>query len=90
MYFQSQTFGGNFHHPNRMYAANQIGVATTLPHSSEVMHVQQNLSNIEHDHGHAVHAVHNQDERFSHREANIASSEVNVLCYVVTGKILLA
>ncbi|XP_026327022.1 pericentriolar material 1 protein isoform X4 [Hyposmocoma kahamanoa] len=72
---QTQTFGGNFHHPNRMYAANQIGVATTLPHSSEAMHVQQNLSNIENDHGHAVHAVHNQDERFSHREANIASSE---------------
>ncbi|KOB64553.1 Uncharacterized protein OBRU01_24030, partial [Operophtera brumata] len=26
---------GNYNLPNRMYAANQIGVATTLPHSTE-------------------------------------------------------
>ncbi|XP_063379631.1 uncharacterized protein LOC134666421 isoform X2 [Cydia fagiglandana] len=62
-------FGGIQNHPmngnyNRMYAANQIGVATTLPHSNENVASRANS-----EHGH------NQDDRFSHRDANIASSE---------------
>lgn len=67
-----------------MYAANQIGVATTLPHSTEAMHGQQNMSeNIENDHGHPMHS---QDERFTHREANVASSEVNktLICFFIS------
>ncbi|XP_031763486.2 pericentriolar material 1 protein isoform X3 [Galleria mellonella] len=69
---QNQNFSGNYHHPNRMYAANQIGVATTLPHSAEVLHGQ--INNIDGEHGHTTHSTHSQDERFSNREA-IASSE---------------
>ncbi|XP_061706728.1 uncharacterized protein LOC133517428 [Cydia pomonella] len=69
------------HHPmngnyNRMYAANQIGVATTLPHSNEnvwkplLTHSNENAkSGTNSEHGH------NQDDRFSQRDANIASSE---------------
>ncbi|CAH0759230.1 unnamed protein product [Diatraea saccharalis] len=69
---QNQTFSANFHHPNRMYAANQIGVATTLPHSTETLHGQQNLSdNLDNDHGHG----HSQDERFAHRDANVVTTE---------------
>ncbi|XP_049888091.1 uncharacterized protein LOC126382335 isoform X3 [Pectinophora gossypiella] len=70
----SQSYSSNYHHPNRMYTANQIGVATTLPHSDNMHH--QNLpSNMENDHSHSAHSAHSQDERFSHRDANIASSE---------------
>ncbi|CAH0397483.1 unnamed protein product [Chilo suppressalis] len=69
---QNQPFSANFLHPNRMYAANQIGVATTLPHSTETLHSQQNLSeNLDNEHGH----IHSQDERFSQRETNVASNE---------------
>lgn len=57
-----------------MYAANQIGVATTLPHSTEALHGQPNMSeNVESEHGHSIQ---NQDERFTHRDTNAASSEV--------------
>ncbi|XP_063530495.1 uncharacterized protein LOC134741589 [Cydia strobilella] len=58
---QNHQMNGNY---NRMYAANQIGVATTLPHSNENVASRANS-----EHGH------NQDDRFSHRDANIASSE---------------
>lgn len=68
---------GIYHHPNRMYAANQIGVATTLPHSSEALHVQQNMSaSAEADRGHSAHSTHSQDDRFSHRDTNVTGSEV--------------
>ncbi|KAM3968337.1 LOW QUALITY PROTEIN: uncharacterized protein ACR2FA_008038 [Aphomia sociella] len=70
---QNQSFSGNYHHPNRMYAANQIGVATTLPHTAEGLHGQI-ANNMDSDHGHPSHSTHSQDERFSNREA-IASSE---------------
>ncbi|XP_063374985.1 uncharacterized protein LOC134662642 [Cydia amplana] len=58
---QNHLMNGNY---NRMYAANQIGVATTLPQSNENVASRANS-----EHGH------NQDDRFSHRDANIASSE---------------
>ncbi|KAH9641025.1 hypothetical protein HF086_015121 [Spodoptera exigua] len=74
---QNQSLGGNYHHANRMYAANQqIGVATTLPHSSEALHLQQNLAvSVDTDHGHSVHSAHSQDDRFSHRDTNVTGSE---------------
>ncbi|XP_075972950.1 uncharacterized protein LOC142974477 isoform X2 [Anticarsia gemmatalis] len=82
---QNQPSGGNYHHPNRMYAANQIGVATTLPHSSESLHVQQGLAGgaePERGHsghsglsGHSAHSDHSHDDRFSHRDANATGSE---------------
>ncbi|KAJ0179369.1 hypothetical protein K1T71_005081 [Dendrolimus kikuchii] len=73
---QNQNFPGNYHHSNRMYAANQIGVATTLPHSSETLHTHQNVANnMENDQGHSVNSTHSQDERYLHRETNMASSE---------------
>lgn len=74
--FQNQSFGGNYQHPNRLFAANQIGVATTLPHSAEGMPGQMS-NNIDNDIGHSAQSTHSQDERFSHRDTNIASSEVN-------------
>nr|XP_037870689.1 myb-like protein I isoform X9 [Bombyx mori] len=72
---QNQPFSGNYHHSNRMYAANQIGVATTLPHSTEALHGQQNMVNGDNELGHSAHSTHSQDERFSHRGTNVASSE---------------
>ncbi|XP_037297200.1 pericentriolar material 1 protein isoform X8 [Manduca sexta] len=73
---QNQAFSGNYHHANRMYAANQIGVATTLPHTAETLHGQQNMTNnVDNDHLHSTHSTHSQDERLSQRENNIASSE---------------
>ncbi|CAH0628846.1 unnamed protein product [Chrysodeixis includens] len=73
---QNQTLSGNYHHPNRMYAANQIGVATTLPHSSEALHVQQNMaSSVDAERGHSAHSTHSQDDRFSHRDTNVTGSE---------------
>lgn len=75
---QTQSLGGNYHHQNRMYAANQIGVATTLPHSSEAMHVQQNImsANVDTERGHSGHSNHSQDDRFSsHRDVNAGSEE---------------
>lgn len=61
-----------------MYAANQqIGVATTLPHSSEALHLQQNMAaSVDTDHGHSVHSAHSQEDRFSHRDTNVTGSEV--------------
>lgn len=68
--------GGTYHH--RMYAANQIGVATTLPHSSDTLHAQQNMStNVDTDHGHSGQSNHSQDDRFSLRETNATGSEVS-------------
>lgn len=62
-----------------MYAANQqIGVATTLPHSSEVLHVPQNMAaSVDTDHGHSAQSSHSQDDRFSQRDANVTGSEVS-------------
>ncbi|XP_046978970.1 putative uncharacterized protein DDB_G0282133 isoform X4 [Vanessa cardui] len=59
------TLSANYHHPSRMYGANQIGVATTLPQSADALSTQ--MSNAEQEHTH--------DDRFSLREGNIASSE---------------
>lgn len=67
---------GNYNH--RMYAANQIGVATTLPHSTEALHAPNTSSNANSEHGHSAHS-NSQDDRFSHRDANIASSEVSLV-----------
>ncbi|XP_026491271.2 putative uncharacterized protein DDB_G0282133 isoform X1 [Vanessa tameamea] len=58
------TLSANYNHPSRMYGANQIGVATTLPQSADTLSAQ--MSNAEHEHPH--------DDRFSLREG-IASSE---------------
>nr|XP_026491275.1 putative uncharacterized protein DDB_G0282133 isoform X4 [Vanessa tameamea] len=58
------TLSANYNHPSRMYGANQIGVATTLPQSADTLSAQ--MSNAEHEHTH--------DDRFSLREG-IASSE---------------
>lgn len=63
-----------------MYAANQIGVATTLPHSTEALLTQQGLDN---EHGNS--SRHSQDERFS-REGNTASGEVSHLIVVIWKK----
>lgn len=63
-----------------MYAANQIGVATTLPQSSETLHTHQNVANnMENDQGHSAYSTHSQDERYLHRETNNASSEVTTI-----------
>ncbi|XP_059060296.1 pericentriolar material 1 protein [Achroia grisella] len=70
---QNQSFSGNYHHQNRMYAANQIGVATTLPHSAEVFHGQI-AKNIDSEHGLHPHSTQGQEERFPNREI-IGSSE---------------
>ncbi|XP_050342182.1 putative mediator of RNA polymerase II transcription subunit 26 isoform X4 [Nymphalis io] len=59
------TLSANYHHPNRMYGANQIGVATTLPQSADALSAQ--MSGADNDHSH--------DDRFSIREGNNASSE---------------
>ncbi|KAI8440269.1 hypothetical protein MSG28_001634 [Choristoneura fumiferana] len=69
---QSHPMNGNYNH--RMYAANQIGVATTLPHSTEALQAPNTSSNANSEHGHSAHS-NSQDDRFSHRDANIASSE---------------
>ena len=83
--FQNQSLSGNYHHANRMFAANQqIGVATTLPHSSEVLHVPQNMAaSVDTDHGHSAHSTHSQDDRFSHRETNVTGSEVSLQHIIV-------
>ncbi|XP_047989274.1 LOW QUALITY PROTEIN: uncharacterized protein LOC125228662 [Leguminivora glycinivorella] len=75
-------FGGMQNHPmngnyNRMYAANQIGVATTLPHSNENVASRANSEhglNQDDRRANSEYGL-NQDDRFSHRDANIASSE---------------
>ncbi|XP_045763567.1 putative uncharacterized protein DDB_G0289263 isoform X4 [Maniola jurtina] len=71
---QNLPLGANYQHPNRMYGANQIGVATTLPQSNEALSVQQLTSSTD-DHARSTHSGHSQDERFSLRDGNIASSE---------------
>ncbi|PZC75861.1 hypothetical protein B5X24_HaOG205563 [Helicoverpa armigera] len=74
---QNQSLSTNYHHANRMYAANQqIGVATTLPQSTEALHIQQNMTaSIDTDHGHSTHSTHSQDDRLSHRDINVTGSE---------------
>ncbi|XP_045525285.1 probable WRKY transcription factor protein 1 isoform X4 [Pieris brassicae] len=57
-----QNVNANYTNSNRMYATNQIGVATTLP--------QDVFSN----ETHSNHSQH-QEDRFSIRDENIASSE---------------
>ncbi|CAK1551834.1 unnamed protein product [Leptosia nina] len=64
-----QNDNANYIVPNRMFATNQIGVATTLPQESFT------ANNMETEHSRSNHSLHNQDDRFSMREANIASSE---------------
>lgn len=76
------TLGPNYHHSNRMYAANQIGVATTLPQSSEVLSAQQlPANNIDHDHARSTHSNHSQDERFYRDGANVVNCEVRFYNY---------
>ncbi|XP_047023771.1 putative uncharacterized protein DDB_G0282133 isoform X1 [Helicoverpa zea] len=74
---QNQSLSTNYHHANRMYAANQqIGVATTLPQSTEALHIQQNMTtSVDTDHGHSTHSTHSQDDRLSHRDINVTGSE---------------
>uniref|UniRef100_A0A2A4JYP4 Pericentriolar material 1 protein C-terminal domain-containing protein n=1 Tax=Heliothis virescens TaxID=7102 RepID=A0A2A4JYP4_HELVI len=74
---QNQSLSTNYHHANRMYAANQqIGVATTLPQSTEALHIQQNMAaSVDTDHGHSTHSTHSQDDRLSHRDINVTGSE---------------
>ncbi|XP_072941830.1 uncharacterized protein [Epargyreus clarus] len=74
---QNMSLSANYHQANRMYAANQIGVATTLPQSSEVLHTSQQMTanNIESEHGRSTRSNHSHEERFSMRDCNIASSE---------------
>ncbi|XP_047522168.1 GATA zinc finger domain-containing protein 7-like isoform X4 [Pieris napi] len=57
-----QNVNANYTNSNRMYATNQIGVATTLP---------QDVFSNETRSNHSQH----QDDRFSIRDGNIASSE---------------
>lgn len=59
-----------------MYGANQIGVATTLPQSSDSVHSGQLTNNMDTEPGRSNQSTHSQDERFSIRDGNIASSEV--------------
>ncbi|XP_045488972.1 probable WRKY transcription factor protein 1 isoform X4 [Pieris rapae] len=58
----TQNVNANYTNPNRMYATNQIGVATTLP---------QDVFSNETRSNHSQH----QEDRFSIRDGNIASSE---------------
>ncbi|XP_060800710.1 pericentriolar material 1 protein isoform X1 [Amyelois transitella] len=72
---QNQSFGGNYQH-SKLYAANQIGVATTLPHSADLtsqLHAQ--ISNNMEDHGHSAQSNHSHDERYSQRDTNVGSGE---------------
>ncbi|XP_034825751.1 putative uncharacterized protein DDB_G0282133 isoform X9 [Maniola hyperantus] len=71
---QNLPLSANYQNPNRMYGANQIGVATTLPQSNEALSGPQLTSSTD-DHARSTHSGHSQDERFSLRDVNIASSE---------------
>ncbi|CAH2092019.1 unnamed protein product [Euphydryas editha] len=63
---QNLTMSANYHNPNRIYGANQIGVATTLPQTGELP------GELEHA---RAQSAHSHDERFSLRDGNVASSE---------------
>ncbi|CAG4940898.1 unnamed protein product [Colias eurytheme] len=66
---QNLSVNANYIHPNRMYATNQIGVATTLPQASEHPHA----NNMDAEHGRSTHSA-QSDDRYM-RDGNIASSE---------------
>ncbi|KPJ01957.1 Pericentriolar material 1 protein [Papilio xuthus] len=72
---QNMVFSGNYNQPNRLFGSNQLGVATTLPQSSDSIHSGQLSNNMETEHGRSNQSTHSQDERFSIRDGNIASSE---------------
>ncbi|XP_038213283.1 pericentriolar material 1 protein [Zerene cesonia] len=68
---QNLSVNANYIHPNRMYATNQIGVATTLPQTSDH---QGHANNMDTDHGRSTHSA-QSDDRYLMRDGNIACSE---------------
>ncbi|XP_041973513.1 pericentriolar material 1 protein-like isoform X2 [Aricia agestis] len=67
-----QNLAPNYHNSNRMYAANQIGVATTLPQNSEVVENQQIPANNIDDHARSNHSTISHEDRFM-RDSNVPS-----------------
>ncbi|VVC89164.1 unnamed protein product [Leptidea sinapis] len=70
---QNMSMNANYIHPNRMYAANQIGVATTLQQNTDGLQMQ--IANNVDSEQNRSRSNNTQEERFLLRDHNIVSNE---------------